>query len=83
MARQLGSALGVAIFVAVVSGSPAGGLAGLDGAWLVVFIAAVITAAAGLAASQRRARVTEPATASIAAPARAQPPATAGQTARA
>jgi EmrB/QacA subfamily drug resistance transporter len=48
-ARQLGSALGVAAFVAVLGDGTASGLAGLDRAWILV----VITAAAGLAAGGR------------------------------
>jgi hypothetical protein len=48
-ARQLGSALGVAIFVAVLGGGTATGLAGFDRAWMVVVITAAITAVAGLA----------------------------------
>lgn len=47
-ARQLGSALGVAIFVAVLGGGTATGLAGFDRAWMVVVITAAITAVAGL-----------------------------------
>jgi MFS family permease len=48
-ARQLGAALGVAIFVAVLGGGAATGLAGFDRAWMVVVITAAITAVAGLA----------------------------------
>jgi hypothetical protein len=56
-ARQLGSALGVAIFVAVTgrgvtAGGPAG-LAGLNRAWLVVVITAGATALAGLGTGRR------------------------------
>jgi EmrB/QacA subfamily drug resistance transporter len=58
-ARQLGSALGVAIFVAVLGGHAATGLAGLDRAWLVVVITAAITAFAGLATGRRRTGVPE------------------------
>jgi hypothetical protein len=58
MARQLGSALGVAVVVAVLGARPAGNLAGLDRAWMVVLAAAALTAAAGLAAGQRPARST-------------------------
>ena len=46
-ARQLGAALGVATFVAVLGGRAATGLAGFDRAWLIVVITAVITAFAG------------------------------------
>jgi MFS family permease len=52
-ARQLGSALGVAAFVAVVGDRTASGLAGLDSAWIVVVITAAITGAAGLTAGRR------------------------------
>jgi hypothetical protein len=58
-ARQLGSALGVAIFVAVLGSRAAGGLAGFDRAWIVVVITAAITAFAGLAIGRRPARVAE------------------------
>ena len=47
-ARQLGAAVGVAAFVAVLSGRAGSGLAGLDRAWMIVVITAVITAVAGL-----------------------------------
>ena len=52
-ARQLGSALGVAIFVAIFAAHPARGLAGFDRAWIVVLITAAMTACAGLATSRR------------------------------
>jgi EmrB/QacA subfamily drug resistance transporter len=55
-ARQLGAALGVAIFVAVLGSHPAGSLAGFDRAWAVVVITAAITALAGLAACGRPSR---------------------------
>ena len=58
-ARQLGSALGVATFVAVLGGGAASGLAGLDRAWIVVVITAAITASAGLATRRRPPRVPE------------------------
>jgi EmrB/QacA subfamily drug resistance transporter len=58
-ARQLGSALGVAIFVAVLSDHAASGLAGFDRAWIVVVITAAITAVAGLGAGRRPAGVPE------------------------
>jgi hypothetical protein len=49
MARQLGSALGVAILVAVLGARPAAGMAGFDRAWIVVLSTAALTAFAGLA----------------------------------
>jgi EmrB/QacA subfamily drug resistance transporter len=52
-ARQLGSALGVAVFVAVLGAHPASGLAGFDRAWIVVLITAAMTASAGLAGGQQ------------------------------
>jgi EmrB/QacA subfamily drug resistance transporter len=52
-ARQLGAALGVAIFVAVLGAHPATGLAGFDRAWAVVLITAAMTAFAGLAIGRR------------------------------
>lgn len=58
-ARQLGSALGVAIFVAVFGTRPAGDLAGFDHAWIIVLITAAATALAGLAAGRRLIRVNE------------------------
>jgi EmrB/QacA subfamily drug resistance transporter len=61
-ARQLGSALGIAIFVAVVGGRAATGLAGFDRAWIVVVITAAITACAGLATGRRLTGVTRAAT---------------------
>ena len=48
-ARQLGSALGVAIFVAVLGAGPAG----FDSAWIVVLVTGALTACAGLAAGRR------------------------------
>ena len=58
-ARQLGSALGVAIFVAVLGGYAATGLAGFDRVWIVVVITAAITAFAGLATGRRLTDVPE------------------------
>ena len=52
-ARQLGSALGVAIFVAVLGAHPASSLAGFDRAWIVVLITAAMTAFAGLATGRQ------------------------------
>jgi EmrB/QacA subfamily drug resistance transporter len=52
-ARQLGAALGVAIFVAVLGAHPASSLAGFDRAWIVVLITAAMTAFAGLAIGRR------------------------------
>jgi EmrB/QacA subfamily drug resistance transporter len=51
MARQLGSALGVAVFVAMLGAHPS--LAGFDRAWIVVLITAAMTAVAGLATGRR------------------------------
>ena len=59
MARQLGSALGVAVFVAVFGARPAKDLAGFDRAWIVVLITAAMTAFAGLATGRRLVRVPE------------------------
>jgi EmrB/QacA subfamily drug resistance transporter len=56
-ARQLGSALGVAIFVAMLGAHPARSLAGFDRAWIVVLITAAMTAFAGLATGRRLIRV--------------------------
>jgi EmrB/QacA subfamily drug resistance transporter len=58
-ARQLGSALGVAIFVAVLGAHPATSLAGFDRARIVVLITAAMTACAGLATGRRLVRVPE------------------------
>ena len=57
MARQLGSALGVAVFVAVSGARSAGDLAGLGRAWIIVLITAAVTAAAGLATGRRPAPI--------------------------
>ncbi len=67
-ARQLGSALGVAIFVAMLGAHP--GLAGFDRAWIVVLITAAMTALAGLATGRRPDRL----------PGHRPPPAASGQT---
>jgi EmrB/QacA subfamily drug resistance transporter len=53
MGRQLGSAVGVAVLVAVLGDRPAGDLAGYDRAWMVVLVTAAMTAAAGLAVGGR------------------------------
>jgi hypothetical protein len=53
----LGSALGVAIFVAVLGAHPASSLAGFDRAWTVVLITAAMTAFAGLVTGPRLIRV--------------------------
>jgi hypothetical protein len=66
MGRQLGSAVGVAVLVAVLGDRPAGDLAGFDRAWIVVLVTAAMTAAAGLAAGRRMDRVTQPASAKTA-----------------
>ena len=52
-ARQLGAAVGVAAFVAVLGGRAAGDLAGLDRAWMIVVITAAITAVVGLGPASR------------------------------
>ena len=52
-ARQLGSALGVAVLVAVLGGHPASGPAGFDRAWIVVLVTGALTACAGLATGGR------------------------------
>jgi Major Facilitator Superfamily len=56
-ARQLGAAVGVAAFVAVLGGRAASELAGLDRAWMIVVITAAITAAAGLGTARRPAGI--------------------------
>jgi EmrB/QacA subfamily drug resistance transporter len=56
-ARQLGAAVGVAAFVAVLGGHAASDLAGLDRAWMIVVITAAITAAAGLGTARRPAGI--------------------------
>ena len=64
-ARQLGSALGVAIFVAMLGPTP--GLAGFDRAWIVVLITAAMTALAGLATGRRPIRVPDAAAKAVTA----------------
>jgi EmrB/QacA subfamily drug resistance transporter len=59
-ARQLGSALGVAIFVAVLGTRPATDLAGFGRAWIIVLITATATALAGLATGRRLIRDRDP-----------------------
>jgi EmrB/QacA subfamily drug resistance transporter len=55
MARQLGSALGVALLIGILGGGPAPDLAGFQHAWLLVVATAVATAVAGLGfAAERR-----------------------------
>ena len=54
MARQLGSALGVAVLVAVLGDRPAADMAGFDRVWIIVLITAVMTAVAGFEAGGRR-----------------------------
>ncbi|WP_433185783.1 MFS transporter [Actinoallomurus sp. CA-150999] len=53
MARQLGSALGVAVLVAVLGADRTTGLAGFHRAWLVVLITAGLTAVAALGIAGR------------------------------
>ena len=82
-ARQLGSALGVTIFVAVFGTRPAGDLAGFDRAWIIVLISAAVTALAGLAAGRRLIRARETAeTAGDASPSRSHRRRTPASTAR-
>jgi len=82
-ARQLGSALGVAIFVAVFGTRPAGDLAGFDRAWIIVLITAAVTALAGLAAGRRLTRAHDTAeTAGDASPSRSHRRRTPASTAR-
>jgi EmrB/QacA subfamily drug resistance transporter len=52
-ARQIGAALGVSVFVAVLGVRPARDLAGFDRAWIIVLISATMTAMAGLATGRR------------------------------
>jgi hypothetical protein len=56
-ARQLGAAVGVAAFVAVLGGRAASDLAGLDRAWVIVVFTAAITAVAGLGTARRPAGI--------------------------
>jgi lysylphosphatidylglycerol synthetase-like protein (DUF2156 family) len=75
MARQLGSALGVAVLVAAVGARPAEGLAGhLDRAWIVVLITAALTAVAGLTVGRRLPAISVLAAPRTKSPAVAQPP---------
>jgi hypothetical protein len=78
MARQLGSALGVATFVAVLGGQAASGLAGFDRAWIVVLITAAMTALAGLATGRQLSYVPAAARADTAADALVTSPAAPG-----
>ena len=55
MARQLGSALGVAVLVALVGPQPGGSAAGFDRVWLLVLASAAATAVAGAWAGGLRA----------------------------
>ena len=75
MARQVGSALGVAVFVAVFGASPATGLGGFDRAWIVVLITAAMTAFAGLATGRQLSHVPAAAKADTAADALVTSPA--------
>jgi len=59
MSRQLGTAVGVAVLVAVLGDRPAGDLAGFGLAWIVVLVTATITAAAGLAVGRQPDGVTQ------------------------
>ena len=74
-ARQLGAALGVAIFVAVLGAHPAKDLAGFDRAWTVVLITAAMTACAGLATGRQLSHVPAAAKADTAADALVTSPA--------
>ena len=59
MARQLGSALGVAVLVAVLGDRPAADMAGFDRVWIIVLITAVMTAVAGFEAGLPQIRFAE------------------------
>jgi low affinity Fe/Cu permease len=56
MARQLGSALGVAFMVAVLGVGEATGLVGFQHAWMMVIVTAALTGLAGLFTEVRRDR---------------------------
>ena len=47
MARQLGSALGVAILIAILGAAP--GLAGFHATWIFMLVSAVLVGAVGVA----------------------------------
>jgi EmrB/QacA subfamily drug resistance transporter len=55
MARQLGSALGVALLVLLLGAGNVAGLVGVRYAWGMVIVSGVMTAAAGLFADRKRA----------------------------
>jgi EmrB/QacA subfamily drug resistance transporter len=60
MGRQLGSALGVAVLVALIGPQPGGSAAGFDRVWILVLASAAATALAGAWAGGRPARRGEP-----------------------
>jgi EmrB/QacA subfamily drug resistance transporter len=73
MARQLGSALGVATLVVTVGARPAAVPGGFDRAWIIVLLTAAMTAAAGLASGRPLGRASEVTSARSESPALAQP----------